>query len=365
MNSHDSVTELVSVIIPAHNSERFIAATLMSALTQTHAALEVIVIDDGSTDATAAIVDRFIANDRRVRMIRQPQGGVARARNRGIAEARGDYIAPLDADDLWHPEKIAEQLAVIRASANIGCVTTWCCRIDVDGDILWEPRDSARWSGHVLPALLLEDFAGCASSPLLRRACVLAVGGYDESLRDRGAQGCEDYSLLLSIAERYDFAVVPRPLTGYRLVPDSMSGNLWAMLRSHDLVMARARSRHPEIPPEVFRWARSGICTWLATRAASARMYGAMARLIVLVIRSDWLYFIHRLLRLGVRLCERALVSVRGGSAVKRRPFPEGLGEERHVLLPNWIASVLERHRLQACAGVAPVRPMTDAGPAH
>jgi glycosyltransferase involved in cell wall biosynthesis len=98
---------LTSVVIPAYNAELFLERTLRSALRQTHSNLEVIVVDDGSTDKTRAIAAAAATTDDRVRIISVPNGGVAKARNIGIAEANGEFVAFLDADDLWHPTKIA------------------------------------------------------------------------------------------------------------------------------------------------------------------------------------------------------------------------------------------------------------------
>src|SRR3954449_3573195 len=133
MDSADAITadELISVIIPAHNVERFVARTLESVLGQTHRALEVIVVDDGSTDGTAATVQSFADKDSRVRFIRSRNLGVSAARNLAIKESRGALIAPIDADDIWHPDKLTRQLAVMRAgSPKLGFVYCWSRGID-------------------------------------------------------------------------------------------------------------------------------------------------------------------------------------------------------------------------------------------
>ena len=113
------VSQTVSVVIPCYNGERFIGDTLRSALAQTHAPLEVLVVDDGSKDGSAALAESFGPP---VRVIRQPNQGESVARNRGMTEAVGDWIAFLDADDAWHPEKTARQLAAL-GPADIASVT--------------------------------------------------------------------------------------------------------------------------------------------------------------------------------------------------------------------------------------------------
>ena len=110
---------LVSVVIPVRNGERFINETLASALAQTYEPLEVVVVDDGSTDRTAVVVEAAALRDNRIRLFRTQRFGVASARNFGISQARGGLIAPLDADDLWHPEKIARQVYVIQTLSLI------------------------------------------------------------------------------------------------------------------------------------------------------------------------------------------------------------------------------------------------------
>ncbi len=364
MGVEEQPDDLVSVVVPAYNAERYLAATLASALAQMHNNLEVIVVDDGSTDGTVAVVEAFMAADRRVRLIRQGNGGVAAARNRAIAESRGAYIAPLDADDLWHPEKLAAQLEVMRRSPSVGCVTTWCCSVDVQGDILWEPRDGVRWHGNVLPALILEHFAGCASSPLIRRRCMIEAQGYDQTLRERGAQGCEDYKLLLTIAERHDFAVVPRALTGYRQVPDSMSQNLWGMLRSHELVMDDVRRRHPDLPDKLFRWSRSAICAWLATRAVLAKSPVLSLQLLAQSVRSDWLYVAYLSVRFSVKWTERTVHLLRTPRPVRRRPYPEALDERQPVRRDGWMNRIFQRRRREFCLQLAHHVPRRlDRGP--
>jgi glycosyltransferase involved in cell wall biosynthesis len=111
----------VTVVVPCHNAAPFIADTIQSVLDQTRAVDEIVVVDDGSSDGSAAIAESF---GEPVRVIRQPNRGECAARNRGVQEARGDIIAFLDADDLWHPEKIERQLACFDAHPEVGAVMT-------------------------------------------------------------------------------------------------------------------------------------------------------------------------------------------------------------------------------------------------
>jgi glycosyltransferase involved in cell wall biosynthesis len=248
--------EFVSVIIPAYNAAAFIAETLASAQNQTYQDLEIIVVDDGSTDDTTAIVEGIAARDPRVRLLRQSNQGVASARNFAIREARGSLVAPLDADDLWHPEKIARQISTMRERGpTVGLVYAWSSFIDERGQIIRLPERVSLLEGNIFPFLIIRNLIGNGSVPLLRRACVMEVGGYDSSLRARGCEGCEDLLLYLTIAAQYDVAVIPAFLIGHRKSAFTMSTNVDQMRRSRDLVIRTIRTRHPELPGRVFRWA--------------------------------------------------------------------------------------------------------------
>jgi glycosyltransferase involved in cell wall biosynthesis len=258
------VAPLVSVIVPAYNASATIERTLRSVLAQTYSQLEIIVMDDGSIDETAAIVERVGREDPRIILLRQPNQGVATARNVSIARARGEFIAPIDADDIWHPHKIEKQVAVIKEGGErIGLVYCNSRYIDEDDIIVSQDGPHAIPRGDVFARLVLSNFVGNASSPLVRRRCLLEVGAYDASLRGRLAQGCEDLKVYLAIAERWEFDLVPEHLVGYRTTKGGMHQNHGSMARSWEIVMAEARNRHAELPPWLFRWGRGNYYRWL------------------------------------------------------------------------------------------------------
>jgi glycosyltransferase involved in cell wall biosynthesis len=244
---------LVSVIVPAYNAAGTIERTVTSALKQTYPNLEVLVVDDGSRDETAALVRRMAAKDQRIKLLQKPNGGLVSARNHGISHAQGDFIAPLDADDLWHPEKLRKQVAAMRD--EVGLVYCWSRTIDRQDRVLFDLAP-CMLRGNVYAALIIKNFLH-SGAPLVRRACIDRVGGYDATLAKRGADCCEDLKFNLDVAERYDFEVVPEFLSAYRLHPGTMSRNLEAMLRSHKIVIADVRARHPELPDKLFRWANA------------------------------------------------------------------------------------------------------------
>lgn len=258
---------LVSVIIPAYNAEFFIRHTLRSVLSQSYRNIEVLVADDGSEDATPYIVEEFVEKDRRVKLLRQKNRGVAAARNLAISGAAGKFIAPLDADDVWFPIKLAKQVQRFQqAPPETGLVYTWSAAISERGRLL---GGCANWNveGHALIPLIYRNFIGNASVPLIRTECLERVGGYNDRLIADNAQGCEDWDITLRIAEHYRFAVVPEFLVGYRQIDGSMSANVETMARSYDRIIDAIRARHPEISAEVFRWSAGYFYLYLTGKA--------------------------------------------------------------------------------------------------
>ncbi|WP_052002849.1 glycosyltransferase [Microvirga sp. BSC39] len=242
---------LVSVVIPAYNAAATIEATLTSVRCQTYRQLEILVVDDGSTDQTSELVERHARDDPRIRLIYQENQGLAAARNRAISLARGELIAPVDADDLCHPKKFERQVAAFRKSGSVcGLVYGWSVSIDEFDNI-----ESGAWpyffEGYVLKQLLAHNFVGNGSSPLMTRAAVDRCGGYDTNMKEVGAHRCEDLKLYLSIAEHFDFAVVPAPLTGYRVTEGNLSSDIDEMIRSHQIVVSEYARRYPEYKADV------------------------------------------------------------------------------------------------------------------
>ena len=246
-----SEPDLVTVIIPAFNAARTIDETLRSVRSQTHRRLEILVVDDGSVDAAAQIVRSHAAEDRRIRLIQQPHSGVAAARNRAIAEATSDYVAPIDADDLWRPDKIEKQLARLhRDGETVALVYTWSAVIDENSRIMAAVPGPTH-TGNVVGKIFGGNFPGNGSTVLMRKAAVIEAGGYDPSLRARSAQGVEDWQLYFRIAAYHEFSVVPEYLTGYRKTATGMSADLVQMLRSRDLLAEEMCNRYPDYMAEI------------------------------------------------------------------------------------------------------------------
>lgn len=283
--SGDAAT-LVSVIIPAYNAAWWIEATLASVAAQTHRAIEVIVVDDGSTDRTVEIAERFARSDPRFRVVQQANAGVAAARNHGAALARSDLLSFVDADDLWAPEKTERQLAaLLAAGSGAGLCYSWYVMIDGAGTIIYREPGRAI-AGQVLGKLFVENFIGNGSAALVRREAFDRAGGFEPTLRNAGAQGCEDILFYCRVAEHYEFAVAADYHIGYRQLPDNMSSDLARMLRSWFMVVDEMAARHPDkralLDTGVRRYAR-----WVTRRAVHRKRPRALLKLLALMARRD------------------------------------------------------------------------------
>ncbi|MGH9387197.1 MAG: glycosyltransferase [Vicinamibacterales bacterium] len=255
---------LVSVVIAAFNAAAHIETSCRSVIGQTYPNLELIVVDDGSSDETADLVRRLAASDRRIKLVQQHNLGAAAARNRGIDEAAGEFIAPLDADDIWDPTKIEHQVRRMQeCGPETGMVYAWWAWIDDAGTVI---DRSPRWrvEGHVVERLVEVNFTGNASVPLYRRAALRDVAGYNASWHDQACFGCEDWDLALRVAERYAIAVVPAVLVGYRRRRDSMSADCDMMWRSHQEMMATMAGRQPAISEDVITRSNGQFALYLA-----------------------------------------------------------------------------------------------------
>ena len=231
---------LVSIIVPAFNAQATLDETLQSARNQTLRDVEIIVVADGCTDGTVRLAKQHRQSDPRIRIIEQPNGGVASARNTGIAAASGEFIAPLDADDLWHPRKLERQIGRFEASdPKLGLVYCWYRPIDAASQVCGRVA-APLIEGAVLHRHLQWNFVGNGSAPLIRREALAGLR-YDPTLRAANAGGCEDYLLQLQIALDWEFACVPEYLVGYRQTSGAMSSDRGAMLRSHALAFRKIR----------------------------------------------------------------------------------------------------------------------------
>ena len=251
--------ELVSVVVPAYNAEATIDATLESVRAQTYRNLEILVVDDGSSDRTAAIAATHAAADPRVGVLTTPNGGVAAARNIGIAETRGALIAAVDADDLWHPTKIARQVDRIGIGGpDMAYVYTGFRQIRLDGSVMGRGTFHD-CQGEVFLRSVFSNFVGNGSALLFRRGAIEEVGGYEPELHRLGFQGAEDRLVQTLMARIGTVGAVLACLTGYRQVPGAMSKNRLRMLHSQLTVVRMVAERIPEAPTWVLDAARAQL----------------------------------------------------------------------------------------------------------
>jgi glycosyltransferase involved in cell wall biosynthesis len=198
----DKTSPQVSAIIPTYNRGWVLREAIDSVLAQTYPRLELIVVDDGSSDDTPSILTAY---GEQLRTLRQPNRGVSAARNAGVAAARGELIAFLDSDDLWLPEKITAQVDYFQEHPQ-----SWICQTQE----LWirrgrrvNPKQRHRKAGGMIFMRSLELCLVSPSAVMLRRELLERVGGFDEAL-----PACEDYDLWLRISCRYPVGLIDRPL---------------------------------------------------------------------------------------------------------------------------------------------------------
>jgi glycosyltransferase involved in cell wall biosynthesis len=305
---------LVSVVIPAYNAEDFIAETLNSVISQTYKNIEVLVVDDGSKDKTPQIVQSLAQKDSRIILLQQKNAGVAAARNLGIQTSHGEYIAPVDADDIWYPEKLEKQVECMLNSDNsVGLIYCWSVNINEKSEILHfkGKKDCNPYSveGKVYLPLLYLNFLGNGSVPLIRRSCFEKVGGYNCQLREQNAQGCEDWDLYLRIAQSYEFKLVPDFLMGYRQVTGSMGRNCFSMGRSYELVMAEVQSKLPTLPKKIYSWSGGYFYSYLVGQSCSGNDPIPTLFCIYRGILFDWALMLRPgLYRLFLSCCFRLVV---------------------------------------------------------
>ena len=223
---------LVSVVIPTHNYGQFLSRAIDSALAQTYPFIEVIVVDDGSTDDTR---ERLEPYRDRIRYIYQDNRGVSTARNVGIRNAKGEWIAPLDADDIWHPNKTRLQLDVVGGDESVGMVGSPKC-FQMPEVLPQYPE--VREIG--VPELVSKLPFG-PSSVIIRRQCFDTVGFFDEALRF-----VEDRDLWLRLATRYRALQVCSPCWCYARHHGQMSRRADQMFASYKGVLETFFRKHPE-----------------------------------------------------------------------------------------------------------------------
>lgn len=287
--------------MPVFNGRRFIAEAVTSVLASTFRSFELLVLDDGSSDDSAAEAMRAAAGDPRLRVIPLPHGGVAAARNAGLREARGEFIANLDADDAMFPERLARQVDYLDHHAECVAIGSRCVAVNADGTPI---RILGRFLTHeAIDQALLGGNGGGLGNPgaMFRRAAARSVGGYEGSLHSTG----EDHDLWLRLAEIGKLACLPEVLTVYRVHAGNVSvgeGTLERRLPVTLETLRRAFARRgitgrepaklPNPPvPAGERWGNRALLRYYAGRRAGAMGAGLIALMLSptdVAVRSAW-----------------------------------------------------------------------------
>jgi glycosyltransferase involved in cell wall biosynthesis len=258
---------LVSVIMPAYNVEPYIETALISALDQTYRHLEVIVVNDGSTDGTRAVIDRVARQrqDERLRVIDRANGGLSAARNTGIASARGELLGFLDSDDAWRTDKLELHVRLLVDDTTLGLTFSYSDYMTEAGRLTGTRLRTTRHE-PTLHDMLRRNHCGNGSTVVMRRECFELAGTFREDLKS-----CEDYELWCRVlwATGFKAACVQQPLTIYRLRDSSLSFNFQKFTDNADLAMRYLRQAMPHVPARRFRAGHAEHYRIVAWKAAT------------------------------------------------------------------------------------------------
>ena len=206
----------ISAVITAYNSEAYIADAINSILKQTRVVDEILVVDDGSTDGTRRVVAEFA--EQGIKYIQQPNSSAGAARNRGIRETSGDFIAFLDADDMWLEEKTRLQVQYLEEHPNAALVSSFARWWNVDKDTVRISGTPVKSMKSLRREIFIHNLIGNPSMVMVRRSALEEQGVFDDTIR-----WGQDWELWIRLIERYDAAVIPEPLILYRWHADNLS----------------------------------------------------------------------------------------------------------------------------------------------
>lgn len=259
----------VSVIIPTYNRVHLISRAIQSVLNQSYRDFEIIVVDDCSTDVTEVIIKDFQEQDKRIRYIRHEKNkGGSAARNTGITSAKGDYIALLDDDDGWLPEKIEKQVIKFRNSPDkVGVI--YCgffYVLEESGNIVAESVPALR--GNIYANLLKNCILG-SPTPLIRRTCFQKAGLYDETL-----PSAQDWDMWIRLSKYYEFDFIPDILAKHYIHGGQISVDINAKIQARKKLMRKYQADLSVLPSILsVHLKRLGILYCLAEQSKEGRKY--------------------------------------------------------------------------------------------
>jgi glycosyltransferase involved in cell wall biosynthesis len=230
------MTPRVSVIVPAYNAAVYLPFAIDSVLAQTYANWEIVIVDDGSTDNTRAVVDSYRSKlQDKLQYIYQPNRGLPAARNAGLHAARGEFIALLDADDVWLPQRLERGISILDADSGADLVHARVMRINAQGTITGQLKVEPKYmSGSIARHIYTRRAHIICPTVMFRKSCLQTAGWFDESM-----QATEDRDLWFRIALRHKVAYIDEVLAYYRLSPQAMTTNLDRLLQGQLYFVAK------------------------------------------------------------------------------------------------------------------------------
>ncbi|MBD1919981.1 glycosyltransferase family 2 protein [Microcoleus sp. FACHB-831] len=302
--------KLISAIIPVYKVEKYIAATVQSVLAQTYKNFELLIIDDGSPDRSIEICQQF--TDPRIKIIHQENRGVSEARNMGIRNARGEFLAFLDADDIWVPEKLEKHIAHLESNPRLGVSFSRCAFIDEEGNPLGIYQMSKL--KEITPLdFLCRSPIGNGSTAVFRREVLSAIKFQDNLYgtvqdfyfdNDRELHPSEDVECWVRIAIQTNWEIegLSEPLTLYRVNSGGFSANLLKKLKSWERMIEKIRSYAPELMDKWGNQALAYQLRYLARRAVTLKDGSMAVQLSHRALATYWRILVDEPRRTGLTL---------------------------------------------------------------
>lgn len=276
---------LVSIVIPAYNAAKFLPEVIQSVLNQSYQNWELLVIDDGSTDNTAELVNEYSEQDRRVHLISKENGGVSVARNLGAQLAKGELIAFLDSDDLWLEDKVSAHVSYMTSHPQVGVSFGRVELIETDG------KTTNKLTDNIVDTLQPQDLfysnpTVTTSNLVIRKSVFQTLNGFDESM-----QYNEDIDLLfrLAIQDSWEIKSIDQVLVQYRLHSSGLSSTLMKMEEGWVILMNKARQKAPQLVDKHYNAAKAAQLQYLARQTLRLNMSAFLGvRFVNRALASNW-----------------------------------------------------------------------------
>ena len=270
----------VSIVTPTYNRADFLGEAIDSVLAQTYDQFEMIIVDDGSTDGTRELIERY-ADDPRIRYLYQENQGQSVARNWGIAESNGEFVCFLDSDNAWFPDKLARSIEVFEADPSVDVVYGDNVIINEQGEEI-SRQNMRRYSGYITGELL-KDNCVSMNTTMTRRQCFEVMGGFNP--KDPVA---DDYGLWLRISTRYTFQYVPALFGKYRVMANQISSNKDKRFQSNERILTEFVRDFPQAVSKSV--ARRGMSFFYTRKARYEHSVGRSAAAWKTCLHAAWLF---------------------------------------------------------------------------